>query len=240
MIMAAKNKDIFVHPIRKYQTLLTKAETFFKAEKETEYQPIIIFVFLYVLVGQILEFVAWVPSLGSLGGAERLPLPDLILSNIFLGVIGILLSPVLIIIGTFIIAGAVHLGVSCYKKGQPFFQTWKVIAYAALIPIIYNVFSTLLTTITESFNPWPDQSIYSQMPVFGPYYVAMTGLLVIIGLIVLVHAIYTEIVGIKLYHKLSAQQAAVAVIVPTLMLFFLLVAVVMGIMMVVRFAGLVV
>lgn len=232
--MAAKNKDIFTHPIKKYQTLLTEAKTFFIAEKEKEYQPIVIFVFLAVLVGQILEFVAWVPSLGSL------PAPvEGEFVNIALGVFGILLSPVITIIGTFIVAGAIHLAVLYYKKGTPYFQTWKVVAYAALIPIIYNIFTTILTTIAESLNPWPEQSIFSQIPLLGPYYMVLIGVLIITGILALIHTIYTEIVGIRIYHKLTTQQAAVVVLVPTILLFFLVVAFVMLLMMLVRFSGLI-
>ncbi len=237
--MTAKNKDIFAHPIRKYQTLLTKAKDFFNAEKEKEYQPIVIFVFLYILVGQILEFVAWVPSLGSLGGAEFLPMEGAALVNITLGVFGILLSPVITIIFTFILAGVIHLAVSYYKKGAVYFQTWKVVAYAALIPIIYNVFTSLVTTIVEALNPWPEQSVFSQMPVFGPYYLIVAGLLFIVGLIALIHTIYTEIVGLSIYHKITTKQAAVAVIIPTLILIVIVVAIVVGIMMFTRTIGLV-
>ena len=235
--MATKKQDIFAHPIRKYQTLLTKAKTFFNAEKEKEYQPILIFVFLYVLVGQILEFVAWVPSLGSLGGAAVLPMEGTALVNIILGIFGIFLSPIFTIIFTFILAGVIHLAVLYYKKGAQYFQTWKVIAYAALIPIIYNVFTSLVTTIVEAVNPWPEQSIFSQMPVFGPYYLTVAGLLLIVGLIALIHTIYTEIVGISIYHKITTQQAAVAVIVPTFLLIFLVVAIAVCIMMVTRISG---
>ena len=234
--MATKKQDIFAHPIRKYQTLLTKAKTFFNAEKEKEYQPILIFVFLYVLVGQILEFVAWVPSLGSLGGATVLSMESALV-NIVLGILGMFLSPIITIIFTFIIAGIIHLAVLYYKKGAPYFQTWKVIAYAALIPIIYNVFTSLITTLVEAVNPWPDQSIYSVVPVFGPYYLFMMSILLIIGLFALIHTIYTEIVGISIYHKITTQQAAVAVIVPTLILIFLVVAIAVCIMMATQIWG---
>ncbi|MBI5002318.1 YIP1 family protein [Candidatus Woesearchaeota archaeon] len=236
--MAAKKQDIFAHPIRKYQTLLTKAKTFFNAEKEKEYQPILIFVFLYVLVGQILEFVAWVPSLGSIGGAEFLSIEGTLLT-IVLGILGMFLSPIITIIFTFIIAGITHLAVLYYKKGASYFETWKVIAYAALIPIIYNVFTSLVTTIVEAVNPWPDQSVYSQVPVFGPYYLTALGVLFIIGLFALIHTIYTEIVGIKLYHKLTTKQAAVAVIVPTLVLIFVAIVIGIGIAMFAATVGLV-
>lgn len=216
--MAVKKQDIFAHPIRKYQTLLTKTKEFFNAEKEMEYQPIVIFVFLYILVGQILEFVAWVPSLGVVG-AEAFPAAFVALP---LSIFGILIGAVIMLLLTFLIAGVVHLGISYYKKGAPYFLTWKVVAYATLISIIYNVFSSILTTLLEAVNPWPEQSIYAQVPIFGPYYIIILALMFIIGIAALVHTIYTEIVGIKIYHKLSTKQAAVAVIVPMLILILLI------------------
>lgn len=223
-------KDIFAHPIAKYQTLLTQAKTFFAKETETKYQPILIFVFLYLLVGQILEFISWVPSLGVLSATE-FPSIGKPITNILLG---ILADPLFMIIGTFLIAGAIHLAVLYYKKGAAYFQTWKVVAYASLVPIIYNVFITIFTTITEAVNPWPDQSIYMQVPNYGPYYIALLIVLLMIGLIALMHTIYTEIVGISLYHKFTKQQAIIVVILPSLILFLLIIAVVIGVTMFIR------
>lgn len=231
-------KKIFAHPIKKYETLLVKAEEFFKkVEAETEYKPLIIFLFVYLLVGQILEFVAWVPSLGATEIAFSFGATPLLLLSV-LG--GIFAGPALTILCSFIIAGAIHLGVSYYKKKQLYFSTWKVVGYAALIPIIYNVFATLITTIAESLNPWPEQSVFSQAPILGAYYTGMSVFLLVLGIAVLAHTVYTIIIGVKQYHNLTMQQASLAVIIPLLILFFLFIGAVMGIAILLRTSGMII
>ncbi|MEK6867959.1 MAG: hypothetical protein AABX98_03995, partial [Nanoarchaeota archaeon] len=109
----------------------------------------------------ILSFVAWLPTLGL--GIETA------VFAIAMGVLGIILSPILTLLATFIGAGIVHLCLMLFKKGLDYFTTWKVVAYASLIPIIYNIASSIITTFAESLNPWPEQSLLAAEPVFGTY-----------------------------------------------------------------------
>ncbi len=67
----------------------------------------------------------------------------------------------------------------------------------------------------------------------------MMGVLLIVGLLTLLHTIYTEIVGLRIYHKLTTQQAAVAVIIPTLVIILLAIVIGAGIAMFIATLGLV-
>lgn len=214
-------KDSF-HPLKKYELLLRKPKEFFKAvEKETDWQSIALFVGIYLLVGELLEYLAFLPV-----AIEKISLEMLQTSFS-----GIFLSPFITLFISLIIAGGIHLGIRMYKKGQPFFSTffptWKVVAYASLVPIVYSVSLAILTAITEALNPWPEQSVFSSLPVWGGYYTTMFVLVTVAGIIALVHALYTEILGVQEYHNLDRKQAAVAVLVPSLILFLFSIALMM-------------
>lgn len=200
------------HPIKKYELLLTKPKEFFKAvEKETDWQAIALFVGVYLFVGGLLEYLAFLPVATASISLEMLKI----------GFSKVFLNPFITLLISLILAGGIHLGIRMYKKGQPFFPTWKVVAYASLVPIVYSVSLSILSTITEALNPLEEQSIFSSDPVWGGYYVTMFVLVTVAGIIALVHALYTEILGVQEYHKLERKQAAVAVLVPSLILFLL-------------------
>ncbi|MEK6922117.1 MAG: YIP1 family protein [Nanoarchaeota archaeon] len=193
-------KSLFTDPIKKYQLLFTKAEQFYKkVQAEKEYQDIALYLLGFVFVGEILSFVAWLPTLGL--GIETA------VFAIAMGVLGIILSPILTLLATFIGAGIVHLCLMLFKKGLDYFTTWKVVAYASLIPIIYNIASSIITTFAESLNPWPEQSLLAAEPVFGTYSITVLVFMFIIGFASLIHALYTEVVGLRLYHKITTGQA---------------------------------
>lgn len=211
-------KNQTFHPIKKYELLLTKPKEFFKAvEKETDWQSIALFVGIYLLVGGLLEYLAFLPV------ATETITPALLKS----GFSKTFLSPFITLVASLILAGAIHLGIRMYKKGQPFFPTWKVVAYASLVPIVYSVSLSILSTITEALNPFAEQSIFSSDPVWGGYYLTLFVLMTVVGIIALVHTLYAEILGVQEYHKLDRKQAAVAVLVPSLILFLLSIALMM-------------
>jgi hypothetical protein len=198
-------KNLFTDPIKKYQLLFTKAEQFYKKiHAEKEYQDIVLYVLCFIFVGEILSFVAWLPTLGL--GIETA------FFAIFMGIMGIILSPILTLLATFICAGIVHLCLMLFKKGLDYFTTWKVLAYASLIPILYNIVSSIMTTFAESLNPWPAQSLLAEELVFGTYSITVLVLMFIIGFVSLIHVLYTEIVGLRLYHKISTAQAIGALV----------------------------
>lgn len=214
-------KNLLTNPIKKYQLLFTKAEQFYKKiQAEKEYQDIVLYVLGLVFVGEILSFVAWLPTLG-------LGIETAVLAILF-GIMGVILSPIVTLIATFIGAWIVHLCLMLFKKGLDYFTTWKVLAYACLIPVLYNIASSIITTFAESLNPWPEQSLLAGEPVFGTYSLTVLVFMFIIGFASLIHALYTEVVGLRLYHKITTAQAVGAlalsfvVIIVIVLLFVLL------------------
>lgn len=215
LVMKTKN------PFKVYEQLFLDPNAFFKTvAKETDAVMIAAFVGLFLLAGQILEFVAWIPTLSIHAEAEYLP-------TVLFSVMGILIHPILTLLFTLLLAGLVHLGVSYFKKGSSFFATWKVLTYATLIPIAYSVSLSIVQTILEAVNPWPEQSMFVAEPSWGLFSILIFVLMFLVSLVMLIHSIYTEVVGLKIYHKLTTTQALIAIIAPVL-LFVLIVVLLFG------------
>ena len=102
--------------------------------------------------------------------------------------------------------------------------------YASLVPIAYSVSLSIVQTIAEAVNPWPDQSLLAATPTWGPYSLLFSGLFLLVGIVTIIHTIYTEVIGLKEYHKLTTTQAIIALLVPVLLLILIviLVAAVLG------------
>ncbi|MBI5073137.1 hypothetical protein HZA99_04930, partial [Candidatus Woesearchaeota archaeon] len=182
------------NPFKVYKQLFLTPKTFFKAAaKETDAVTIAVFVGLFLLAGKILEFAAWVPTLSI--HTETAYLPTMMLS-----IMGSLVSPLLTLLAILVFACFVHLAVSYFKKGTSFFSTWKVLMYASLIPIVYTVALSIVQTISEAVNPWPAQSFLAANPEWGVYSLLMFSLLFLVGVVILIHIVYTEVIGLKEYH----------------------------------------
>lgn len=206
------------HPIKKYELLLTKPKEFFTTvEKETDWQSIALFVGVYLFVGELLGYLVFLPVATE----------TITLSLLKSGFLGIFSSPFITLLISLVLAAGIHLGIKMYKKGQPFFSTWKVIAYASLIPIVYNVSLSIVNTVAEALNPFAEQSLLTPDRVWGGYSITITALFTLVGIIALIHTLYAEILGVQEYHKLDRKQAAVAVLVPSLILFLLSIALMM-------------
>lgn len=200
----------------KYLSLFTHPEAFFKAvAKEKDYWQIIAFVAGFAFLGNLIEFLLWWPLA---------TLKDFSISVSFLTAIaGVVASPVLTLLTGFIAALVVHLGVLLFHGQERFFSTWKVVAYASIIPVAYNVFTALLQTLAEFLNPFPEQSLmWGANMTWGIYSMSMTAFLTIVGIVALVHVIYAEVKGIILYHKLTNRHAVIATVILPLVAFLLI------------------
>lgn len=200
------------NPFKIYEQLFLTPKHFFKAvAKESDAVLIAVYVALFLLIGKILEFVAWIPTLSVY--TETAYLPTLMLSFV-----GSLVSPLVTLLVILIFSSLVHFAVSYFKKGASFFATWKVFMYASLIPIVYNVALSIVQTMAESLNPWSEQSFLSANPTFGIYSLLMLVLLVLVILVTIIHVVYTEVVGLQEYHKLTTWQALISIFVPFILL----------------------
>ncbi len=216
-------------PLLKYLSLFTHPEAFFKAvAKEKDYWQIIAFVAGFAFLGNLIEFLLWWP-LAALKGFS-------ISVSFLTAIAGVVASPVLTLLTGFIAALVVHLGVLLFHGQERFFSTWKVVAYASIIPVAYNVFTALLQTLAEFLNPFPEQSLmWGANMTWGIYSMSMTAFLIFVGLVFLIHVLYAQVVGLVAYHKLSKGYACIAACIATviqLTFFFLL-----GIVLVWLFIG---
>lgn len=202
-------------PMLKYLSLWMHPETFFKAvAKEKDYWQIIAFVAGFAFLGNLIEFLLWWP-LAALKGFS-------ISVSFLTAIAGVVASPVLTLLTGFIAALVVHLGVLLFHGQERFFSTWKVVAYASIIPVAYNVFTALLQTLAEFLNPFPEQSLmWGANMTWGIYSMSMTAFLILVGLVFLIHVLYAQVLGLALYHNLSKGHAFVTAVVLPLIAFFL-------------------
>ncbi len=210
-------------PLLKYATLWTHPEVFFKAvAKEKEYLQIIVFVVGVALLGELVELLLWWPLAALKGFAMPI--------SFVIAVSGVFVSPMLTVLGSFLAAAVIHLGVLLFHGHEKFFSTWKVVAYASIIPVAYNICTALLQTFAEFLNPFPEQSLMCGANMtWGAYSIGMTVFFALVGIVMLVHVIYAQVVGLALYHKLPKGHAFVATIVPLLILFLLIILLVLAI-----------
>lgn len=202
-------------PFLKYLSLWTHPEAFFKTiAKEKDYWQIIAFVAGFAFLGELVELLLWWP-LAALKGFV-MPI------SFVMAVGGVFASPMLTVLGGFLAAAVIHLGVLVFHGHEKFFATWKVVAYASIIPVTYNVFTALLQTLAEFLNPFPEQSfMMGDMMSWGVYSMGMTAFLSLLGLAILVHVIYVQVVGLALYHKLPKGHAFIATLVPLVIAFLI-------------------
>ena len=215
--MFMKTENALQDPISKYKLLFTKPKTFFKeVVKEKDYQAIAIYVGFVLAVGELLEYIAWFPSVTI---NDVIPKENILR----LGIAGIIMNPLLTLGVTLVLAWFINIFLSFFEKNKDFFTTWKVIAYSMLIPIVYSISISLFQTIAESLNPWADQSIFATHPTWGLYSLLMTILFVLLAVAVLVHVFKTQVIGLKEYYKLTTKQAFTVVICSTILFLLLLI-----------------
>jgi len=112
----------------------------------------------------------------------------------------------------FIGSGIVHLGVLLVKGKKSFFETFKPITYAMLIPFFYGAIINITVSITQIF--FPLEELIKESKFFGS--TAIIALIIFVIIIVIaniIHTTYAEIIGLAKYQKISYGKSAIAVIV---------------------------
>lgn len=200
------NLFIFVmkKQIVKYKELLFSAEFFRKVKEETNYYTICLYVGSIVLLGEVIEFVS------------ILPFVEEVQYNLLWIFLAVLASPFISLALVFALAWFIHQGVLYIVKGQPYLATWKVIAYASIIPVGYNILSAVVRLVGEYVNPWQEQSLFTQTPAYGTYSITMLVLLGIIVCASFAHQIIVAIRGLREYYPLALWQAIAVLVIPTL------------------------
>lgn len=199
-----------------FKLLFTNPSQFYSSVKsETEYFPILIKYVIFMVVLQLIMFL--VSIYGDLKEGAYMLLFSFVL---------LLVSISLSFVAPFIASGITHLGVLIFGGKQPFFNTFKTIAYSMLLIAVYNFVSLIIIEILNIILNPAFETITDMLP-----QLIVSG---IIGLVGLVHTIYTQMIGLGIYQQLSKLKAFFSIIVIPLaiVLFMVLVGILFVLMLI--------
>lgn len=189
----------------KIKNIYFKPTQFLKSvEGEKQFMPILrILVLSYILY----SFVASIISLIS---------GDINIAGLF---VNLLFALIYAVVFVFACSGIAHLGVLIFKGKQGYLNTFKPIAYALIIGIIYSFIALIFMFIvpfeafnTEAFEALQDLEAKQQMV---SDFVAQPGVMIslIISLISFVHMFVFAIKGISKFQKITKSKAGFALII---------------------------
>lgn len=192
-------KDYF----KKLKTLFFEPKKFFETvSEEKDYMPILIFFLIAYVIYSIIGFISKIPSTPK----NFLLIITLISSLISAGIMGFAIP--------FVSSAINHLGVLIFGGKQNFFNTFKPSTYAAVISIIYGLFLTIILFILNLISPTKDITEALEAGTFSwamiPIPQIIFGLLIL--LISIIHLVYTEVIGISKFQKMTKTKALFAVL----------------------------
>ncbi|MAG07564.1 hypothetical protein CMI46_02005 [Candidatus Pacearchaeota archaeon] len=208
-----KLKQLYFHP-----------NDFFKSvEKEKNYWPILKSYMILYLIGFVISIlVGLYLSLGEIDGFD-------ILSGLIVAIIFSLTIP-------FAMSGIVYVGTRIFRSKQEFFNTFKPIAYALMIGVVYSIIvsliliflpidSSMLDAIENSQDIDAVKSAYKE-------FLSQPGTIVnlIISFISLIHVFVLSTMGIAKFHKMSKAKAGVSIVLSVVgaLIVFVLIGIVFG------------
>ncbi len=194
----------------KLKFLLTDAPGFFKSvQKEKDYWTVLKFYILLAAIVQVVSYLIYIPSY-------------LKQSNLWgimgLGFIGNIAAA---FIFPFIFSAVFYLGVLVFKGEKGYFNMFKSTAYSMAVLSAYGFVSAIIIGVISWFMP-PDFSTILQGGNSFVYSLPVTIISGVIGLIGVVHFVYTLINGLEYYQKLSQGKALVTIIVIPVVLTFII------------------
>ncbi|MBI4454175.1 YIP1 family protein [Candidatus Woesearchaeota archaeon] len=199
-----------------FRLLFTNPSQFYNSVKsETDVFPIILKYVVFMAVLQVIMFLV-----GIYGDLREGPY--MILFSFIIMILSITFSFIM----PFIMSGITHLGVLIFGGKQLFFNTFKTITYSMFLAAAYNFVSLIMIEILNIILNPTFETITEIMP-----QLIVAG---IIGLIGLVHVIYTQMVGLGIYQQLTKLKALFAIIIIPLaiLLFIILVGILFALMLV--------
>jgi len=186
-------------------------------ESEKGYKPllktVVIFYFLFLMIGNSIAFYA---------GRINTPL-------FLLGIIYGILAPIVVL---FILSGIIHAGVYLFKKKIDFNNTYKTIAYAIMLFLVYQfillavslilpIDSTGINSIQTNPTITQDQLIQILKD-----FLSQPGAIInlILSLMGIIHVFVFSIKAISKFHKLDGFKSSLAIVIPwiILILFFMI------------------
>lgn len=186
--------------IEQFKTIFTEPSKFYKGVKNWSYGDVLKFLFAVALLPSVLNWYAELSAeitQGELGEMLNFPEPTLILIAILLATLSIFISP-------FINSAITHLGVLIvggrgYKK--TFLATGNALAISAAYILVYSILGLFMLEQEHTL---------------------IATLIIIVMLAGFIHALVTEIIGLKVLHNLSTGKAVIAAIIVPLAVVFLI------------------
>ena len=200
---------------KKLQDVFFRPSVFFKrVEKEKEYPKVLFFYVIVAIIVGIFSMIVSIPVYIKMGSAI------FALFAVLMGVIGTVIGAFIM---PFIVSAFNHLGVLVVGGREGFFNTFKPSTYAALIPLIYSPVYAVIGLLLELIFPVVQPIGATTMP-WGNFVIRMI-IGGVIGLIIIVHSLIVEVIGLSHYQKISKGRALLAALfVPLVILVLVLVA----------------
>ena len=223
-----KLKLLFFHP----------DEFFISVKNEKKYFPILIYYAIiyiaFVLIVNLISLPAII--IGIYKGA-----------NAALSMLTLIIIPFSIIFGAiyafvvpFIGSAVTHLGVLIFRGKNGFFNTFKPVTYAMIIPLIYGLVASIIFDIVRIlFYMFNINSIYNYTATtMNSLDLVLIIFVFIIVLVLVIHSVIAQVKGISLFQKLSKLRAFLAIIIIPLILFLLMIIFIIGMVVLVGMASL--
>ena len=161
-------------------------------------------------------------SLGEIDGFD-------ILSGLIVAVIFSLTIP-------FAMSGIVYVGTRIFRSKQEFFNTFKPIAYALMIGVVYSIIVSLILIFLPIDSSMLDAIENSQdvdvvKAAYGEF-LSQPGTIVnlVISFISLIHVFVLSTMGISKFHKMSKAKAGFSIVLSVVgaLIIFVLIGIVFG------------
>ena len=117
----------------------------------------------------------------------------------------------------FIFSGITHLGVLIFGGKNGFFKTFKPATYAIIIGSIYGILISVVSYFLHLINPIVSITV-DQLPSSRDMPLINSYVLSLIGLISLIHILYTEVGGVSKFQGMTKGKALLSVILIPLIL----------------------
>jgi len=96
----------------------------------------------------------------------------------------------------------IHLTVWLFGGRQGYFNTFKPVTYGFVLYLVYDLLSTVVTGILQLIQPIIPGIPYTQG--YATFLIILSGVFLLVGLI---FSLYTQVIGVKVYQKLSTVRA---------------------------------
>lgn len=207
-----KIKDLFFKP-KKFLSLI---------EGEKRYQVLIkdfmliyiLYFIISVLTGLVFQTPTW--------------------ANLLMGFVTTVIAALVV---PFVGAGIIHLGVLAFRGKKRFYETYKVGIYTFILMSVYSLILLIVQLIAWFILPY-DMSILQQLQTIQDPAIASSlalaflsqrgaklaiAIYAIVNIIAIVHGFIFYITGLSKYHEIKRWKAALAIILPLLVLAALIV-----------------